>query len=253
MTVYLYLSMIPEALIASNLSPEEFGSYYAVGTQMKLRGQAIFFEVDPAFRHDFFPIEEGISKCIAHADGSPKASVYISTYRVLEHMDLSALKKLYLSTDFGMVLGLDAGDVCPEPESGLHLYQEIAPVNSLVVSNLSPKPFYESITTKPTKLINFPALFFISLKLGELAQNPEYGTVGNLPYNHIDHLRECLLNLKATKHSKMVDRLSSAEFPYRMVKDGFFVGVGSDLDYYPMPSHEELRTKYYRWWRSANR
>ncbi len=30
MDVYLYLSMIPEALIASMLTPEEFGVYYSV-------------------------------------------------------------------------------------------------------------------------------------------------------------------------------------------------------------------------------
>ncbi len=54
MTVHLYLSLIPEALIASMLSPEEFGAYYAVGTQKKSRGQAIFFEIDPKFRSDFF-------------------------------------------------------------------------------------------------------------------------------------------------------------------------------------------------------
>ena len=31
MKQYLYLSLVPEALIASNLSPEEFGNYYATG------------------------------------------------------------------------------------------------------------------------------------------------------------------------------------------------------------------------------
>ena len=58
MTVHLYLSLIPEALIASMLSPEEFGAYYAVGTQKKSRGQAIFFEIDPKFHNDFFNIKE---------------------------------------------------------------------------------------------------------------------------------------------------------------------------------------------------
>ena len=47
MTVHLYLSLIPEALIASMLTPEEFGAYYAVGSEKKSRGQAIFFEIDP--------------------------------------------------------------------------------------------------------------------------------------------------------------------------------------------------------------
>jgi len=33
METYLYLSLIPESLIASQLAPEEFGNYYAVGTR----------------------------------------------------------------------------------------------------------------------------------------------------------------------------------------------------------------------------
>ena len=35
--IHLYLSLIPEALIASMLTPEEFGVYYAVGTANKSR------------------------------------------------------------------------------------------------------------------------------------------------------------------------------------------------------------------------
>jgi len=251
--VHLYLSMIPEALIASMLSPEEFGLYYAVGTQMKLKGQAVFFEIDPSFRNPYFPIEEGLSKCVAHDDGSPKASVYISTYRVLEHMDPGAVQKLYLTTDYGSVLGLESTNSLPAAESGMFLYQEIAPVSRLVASNLSPAFFYESISTKPSKLIQFPAMFFVNLELGELASDPEHGAVRDLPYDHIDHLRECLLQLSPQKNSKIVDRLSTAEFPYRMVRDGFFLGIASSLKYYELPSHEELRTQHYRWWRSANR
>jgi len=84
--------MIPEALIASMLTPEEFGVYYAVGSQKKSRGQAIFFEIDPDFKHDFFPNEEGIRRCVPHEDGSPKRSIYISVYRVLEHIPLEVIK-----------------------------------------------------------------------------------------------------------------------------------------------------------------
>ena len=43
MTVHLYFSLIPEALIASNLGPEQFGQYYATGHKYKSKGQAIFF------------------------------------------------------------------------------------------------------------------------------------------------------------------------------------------------------------------
>ena len=49
MKQYLYLSLVPEALIASNLSPEEFGSYYATGAFRRNCDPAIFFEIDPNF------------------------------------------------------------------------------------------------------------------------------------------------------------------------------------------------------------
>ena len=61
MTVHLYLSLIPEALIASMLPPEEFGVYYTVGYTKKTSGQAMFVELDPDFRHDFFRIDAGLA------------------------------------------------------------------------------------------------------------------------------------------------------------------------------------------------
>ena len=41
MEIYLYLSIVPEALIASMLPPEEFGKYYAVGNKKRTRGGII--------------------------------------------------------------------------------------------------------------------------------------------------------------------------------------------------------------------
>ncbi len=252
-TKHLYLSMIPEALIASQLSPEEFGVYYAVGSQKKSRGQAIFFEVDPDFRTDELPIEEGLERCIPHEDGSPKRSVYISVYRALERVALDSLLKMYLVTQDGRVLPLDAAETCPEDTPGLHLYQEIAPVHPLVVSTLGSQEFFNLIVRTPTSLLTLPAVCFAELRLGELAENPEYGSVGDLPYANIDHLRQCLVDLRTkTVHTKMVDRVSPATFPYRTLKTGIFVGNRSRLRCFPLPSQDELRSKHYRWWRSAN-
>jgi hypothetical protein len=36
------------------LEPEAFGSYYAVGQNGRVFGQAMFFEVDPSFRSERF-------------------------------------------------------------------------------------------------------------------------------------------------------------------------------------------------------
>jgi len=251
--VHLYLSMIPEALIASMLEPEDFGAYYAVGSVKKAHGQAIFFEIDPAYRHDALPIEAGIKRCVPHEEGEPKRSVYISVYRALEHIAPSAIRKLYLVTPDGRTLGIEPSEACPTDSAGLHLYQEIAPVHPLVVSTLGAMEFYRFFVQHPTTLLTLPAFCFAELKLGELADNPEYGSVSDLPYSNIDHLRQCLVDLRTkTIHTKMVDRVSAATFPYRMLKSGLFVGNAEKLLCFPLPSAEELRAKNYRWWRSAN-
>jgi len=253
MTVYLYFSLIPEALIASNLPPEAFGQYYATGHHFKHKGEAVFFEVDPAFRHDYFPLAEGIARCVPHPDGSPKNSVWLSVYRVLEHLPVSALGKLYLSTSYGKTLGLERQPAEAEAVPGLHLYQDLAPSNSLLVSTLDPVRYYRAVTREPSKFIHFPALAFVELGLGALAQDPANGAVGDLPYPYLHPLREALLLLDAQgKQTKLVQRAHALEFPYRMVKKGFYVGNGDDLAFYPMPSHEVLRRDHAHWWRLAN-
>jgi hypothetical protein len=235
------------------LTPDEFGVYYAVGSTKKSRGQAIFFEVDPDFRHDYFRIEEGIQRCVPHEDGSPKRSIYISVYRVLEHVPLNVIQKLYLATQDGRVLGLELGAGLPEETTGLHLYQEIAPVHPLVVSSLGPRQFYDLIVKSPTSLLSLPAVCFVELRLGELTEDPERGAVRDLPYSNIGHLRQCLVELRTkTVHTKMVNRIQPASFPYRTIKSGIFVGNETQLLYFPLPPQEELRAQHYRWWRSAN-
>jgi len=253
MDIHLYLSMVPEALIASMLTPVEFGVYYALGTAKKSRGQAVFFEIDPGFRHDYLRIEEGIRRCVPHEDGSPKASIYISVYRVLEHISLDVIQKLYLVTKDGRVLGVEPSEEFPGDTEGLHLYQEIAPVHPLVVSTLGPREFYDLIVKNPTSLLSLPAICFVELRLGELAKDPERGAMRDLPYSNIGHLRQCLMDLR-TKivHAKMVNRVQPASFLYRTIKSGIFVGNEERLIYFPLPPQDELRAKHYRWWRSAN-
>ena len=253
MDIHLYLSMIPEALIASMLTPEEFGVYYSVGSTKKARGQAVFFEISPDFRHRFFRIEEGIRRCVPHEDGSPKRSIYISVYRVLEHIPLDVIQRLYLVTQDGRGLGLESSPEFPKDAARLHLYQEITPVHPLIVSALGPREFYELIVKGPTSLLFLPAICFVELRLDELAEDPEHGAVRDLPYSNIGHLRQCLVDLKTkTVHAKMVNRIQPASFPYRTIKNGIFVGNEKGLLYFPLPSQEELRAKHYRWWRSAN-
>jgi hypothetical protein len=69
----------------------------------------------------------------------------------------------------------------------------------------------------------------------------------------MQHLREALMELNpTTKQNKLVHRVHSLEFPFRMVKQGFYVGVGPELVFYPMPAQQVLRRDHANWWRSAN-
>jgi len=253
MTKHLYLSLIPEALIASMLTPEEFGTYFAVGTTKKQHGPAIFLELDPSFRHEFFRIEEGLERCTPHPDGRPKRSVYIATYRVLEHVPLEAMKRLHLVTAYGQTLALEPSHDHPATAEELHMYQEIAPVTPLLVSTLNPVEFYDFLIKDPNSMVHLPAIAFVELQLGELARDPEYGELRDLPYPNIHHLRECLVDVQTKAfHTKMVNRVQTPDFPFRMIKNGIFIGKDAGLLYFPLPPREALRSTYYRWWRSAN-
>lgn len=106
MSKYVYLTCTPEALVASMLPPEGFGMYLSTGTKKRNKSQTIFFEVDLDMIAHFVDMESLNKRCVAKEDGSPKSSVYLSVYRVLENVPLDALKSLYLTTDHGCVLEL---------------------------------------------------------------------------------------------------------------------------------------------------
>lgn len=253
MKKYLYLSITPEALIASMLPPEEFGNYFAVGTKKRTRGQAIFFEVDiEKLESNYFKLDDIESRCIPHEDGMPKRSLYLSIYRVVEHVPLNSLKGLYLVTDDGRVLKLKRGEYVEESNSHLHLYQELSPVTPRIASAYNPIEFVR-IVTNPLNSVSVPKLVFVELVLDELANNPKHGAIQNLPYPNIDHLRDCLIGLleNPLKATKTVIRVFQGELFFRTVKNGFFIGDQEDLIFYPMPSLEELNNTYYVWWRSA--
>lgn len=249
---YLYLSLTPEALIASMLPPEDFGKYLAVGSKKRTRGQAMFFEVDSDFESDYFKLDIIEKRCKSHENGTPKRSVYLSIYRVLEHVPLDKLKKLYLVTDDGRVLGLEKGEYTPKSNSQLHLYQQLGPVSPRVATKLNPVEFVSFITDR-TQPVSVPKIIFTELSLDELAENPATGNDEKLPYSNIDHLRDCLVGLtnKDSKKTKTVIRTLTGNLFYRMVKNGFFIGENDTVIYYPFPSAEELNSKYYPWWKSA--
>ena len=253
MNKYIYLTATPEALIASMLRPEEFGTYLSTGTKKRNKGQAIFFEVDLDKIENLIDMDSLNRRCVANPDGKPKSSVYLSVYRVLETIPLAALKSLYLTTDNGHTLELKQTpyDLSKEIKGKLRLFQELLPVTPLVASELTPSAFLKRLTDGSTPIV-LPKLFFVDLKLGELADNPLAGSIENLPYSNIGHLRDCLEILRGEyeKHMKTVQRFYSGSLLYRTIESGFYVGSKDDIIHYPYPALTELENINYEFFRS---
>lgn len=248
---HLYLSLIPQALIASMLPPEEFGSYYAVGTKVHVRGEAIFFELDPDFRSDDFPFHIMDERCVAKADGSPKSSVYLSIYQALDKIPISALGNLYLVTDDGRTLEIPKSEYAPAEAHQTYLYQEFYPINPLVASTFEPHEFSKLITN-PDSPVSVPRIVFSDLILGGLADDPLGGAADDLPYPSIQHLRDVLSELKAEhKASKLVLKQVKQGVLFRTINRGFYVGDKEDFAFYRFPTRDQLNAEYHVWWRSA--
>lgn len=249
----MYLCITPEALIGSMLPPKEFGAYLSTGTRKRNKGQAIFFELDYDHVKSLIDVEYLDRRCISKPDGSPKHTVYLSVYKVLEMIPIKAFKSLYLSTETGIVLELKPSeyDKSKEVKDTLHLYQELCPVTPQVASILSPPEFLR-VLTDGTLQIRFPKLFIVDLKLGELASNPLKGSAENLPYPSIGHLRDCLETLTKGDQKKMktVLRFYKGELLYRSVESGYYLGGDNEMIYYRYPSMGELEKLNYDFFRT---
>jgi hypothetical protein len=248
---YYLLCYRLEALVASHLEPEAFGHYMAVGTQKLSRGNVVFAEIDPGLKSDYFRLSDIKERCVPRPDGSPKRSKYISIYRVLEHLDLSVIGRLYLTTADGRVLGLDAANYDAAREiAGPHMYQELCPVSPMVVSSLAPAAFTKFMTDS-NSAISVPRLFFADLLLD---QDESGQLAGYLPYSEPMHVLACLNEVKGGKGkpTKTVDRTPPMNAFYRTVGQGFFVGDQRSLKFYPFPPLRELEVQHAHWWRSAS-
>lgn len=252
MTIHLYLSLIPEVLVASHLPPEEYGAYLALGSKKRSQGQAIFFKLSDAYAQKKLEDHPGIAEL---RSGRLRRSAYLGIHRVLEETPIEAIESLHLITNDGHMLTLNPADYQADPGPRFHLYQEFCPITPRVASNLEPKEFAAAITDT-TRPISLPSLVFAELMLERLGDDPEANGTDNLPYRSLEHLRDCLRELRAKsgKASKLVVRHLEQDVLFRTIHRGFFVATkGGGFRFFPMPSREELETTYYTWWRSALR
>lgn len=253
MSKFIYLTATPEALIASMLPPKDFGEYLSTGTKKMNKGQAIFFEIDLGQIENLIDMDSLNRRCIAKPDGQPKSSVYLSVYKVLEMLPLSALKSLYLTTDNGHTLELKKTpcDQTSELKNRLYLFQELCPVTPMIASDLPPSAFLKRLTDGSIPIV-LPKLFFVELKLGDLATNPKKGSIDYLPYTNVGHLKDCLEILRGEyeKRMKTVQRVFSGNLLYRTIESGFYIGSNDEIIFYRYPTLTELESINYEFFRS---
>lgn len=258
---YLYAIMHPNrALVASQLEPMEFGKQYSVGTKRYYQGKILFLEVDSAFRNPFFRIDEFLEQTVTKADGSPKRTKIISSYRVLEHLDLEALGDLYAVTVSGATLRIKKKEyeVSAAEAGTVRLIQEINPLQLLVATTQDHRTFGAQLTSGNNPK-GAPKLFFTELDLDV----PQFlkGWEANpflpppIPGIHPQKLSVALQFLNSeTEYKTATLGLASVldDVLYRSLKRGFFLSHGEKMNYYPFPSETELQRDHFAWYKSTD-
>lgn len=255
---HLYLILYPnEALVASQLSPSEFGQHYSIGSTRHFSGKVIFAEVDINYRSDYFRLDDYLASTESGVPGRPKRTKFVKSYRVLENLDFAALRQLFLVTTDGAVLGLDRS-TDPESDTGvprIRVYQEICPLRLVVASRLDPHAFGAYIT-QGTWSKGAPKMFYTQwdIDLQEVVNRPGVYAphLGPLPNVSPDSLPTALKELQAdpNKKTKTISLNPSLDtMSYKAIKTGFWFSDGTTTVFYRMPTMDELHTNHRAWWR----
>ncbi len=253
MSIHYYLSVFPmEALIASELDPAKFGSYMATGSKKGSEELIIFAEITENCSSDF-DWEYARSKCVSHPNGELKHSVYLSVYRTLEHIPLSAIGSIYLTTRDGRSLELKQDKTLPvQPDRNYFVYQELCPIKPLIVSKLNPVEFNKYMTDVKNH-VHIPSLIFADLQPPNLSDMENTGNTGGFLLNKMDHFIHCVESVTGSKpkSNKTFDRSHVESFSFQTIGTGIFIGNGKDMLHYPMPDIATIKDIDYDWGRSA--
>ncbi len=253
--LYYYVVFSPiEALIASQLEPKMFGSYMARGSKKGSAERLMFAEIDSGFG-DYFDWDYANKKCVSRPDGTLKHSLYLSIYRVIEHIPLEQYKDIYLVTKDGSTLGLSQEPYRkPTNWVGYGLYKEHCPVHPFIASSLEPKALADYIINDTEKKITVPAIIFNDVTRIDFDEKEETGNIGSMFERDLDHVIDCIEEVKdhEDKITKTIDRSFDSKFTYQIIDTGFYIAKGKNILFYPMPSREKLKEIDFDWGKSAN-
>ncbi len=252
----LYQILYPnQALVASQLAPEAFARHYLIGSIRHYSGKLVFADIDIKFRHPYFNIDAGLADLVPHADGRPKHTKFICSYRVMEHMDFDCINHLYLSTSEAHILELKPQEYDKVHQVGfLRTFAEIAPLSMLVISPYDMVEFGKFITT-PGNAKGCPKLFYtqIDLNVDEFIANFERNPFmqAPFPFLHPSKLRDAILQMKikpekTTKGISLFCPLDQISF--KMIRHGFMFTSQDKYRFFPMPTTKDIESTDFRFW-----
>ncbi|MBN2652717.1 MAG: hypothetical protein JXR63_10050 [Spirochaetales bacterium] len=256
---HLYAIVYPsEALIASQYNPAQFAQHYIAGSTRYYDGKVLFFEVDTSYRNDYFDIQSGLDALVPHSDGRPKATKFVKTYRVLEHIALGAMKNLYLTNPDGSCLELqeDNGEIATREKNILRIFAEIDPLSMLVLTRLNYVDFGKYITAAENPK-SCPTLCYTQLEFDSdsFLEEFEKNSVmpAPIPCVHPSKLRNAIFELlskpeKTTKGLSLDSNFN--KIAYKTIRHGFMFASAEGTKFYRMPSNKEIEDKNFRFWKA---
>ena len=97
-----------------------------------------------------------------------------------------------------------------------------------------------------------PKIFFAQLDPTAIIGSDKTAEGSPAIHNLPERIKECFRELdEAGKPTKTVDRTRQLTSRWNHIKNGYFIGEGETLLYYPFPSMETLDRDHHKWWRSA--
>ena len=255
---YLYMICHPnQALVASQYAPEDFAKHYSAGSTRYYDGKVLFAELDINFRNPYFDIERGLNGLVPHENGRPKATKFIKTYRVLEHVDFNSIKRMYMSNSDGTCYGLDSApyDKTHKPDL-LRIFAEITPLKMLVLSSYDFSQYGKWITA-PDNPKGAPKVLYTQFELNiadflaDFEANPLMPPP--LPSIHPSRLRDGISELQTESEKKVKGLSLDISFnrkSYRLVRHGFMFASQDQELFFPVPELSRIEKENYKFSRS---
>ena len=256
-TKRLYQILYPNhALVASQLGASDFAKHYQLRSAPNDTEKMVFAEIDSKFRSDFFKIQQALDSLEPHPDGSRKKTKFISSYRVLEHMDFDCIKRLVIANPDGSTLKLTPAPYTKKPREGaIRIVAEICPLSTLVMTKLTTMEFGK-ITTDPEYGKGAPKLFFtmLDVDLPRFVDDFEENPLMHAPIRslHPSVIRDAFHTLKKYKRKTMKGlclHSSLDDISWKMIRHGFWFVSAEKSIFFPMPSLREIEKNNFKFWK----